>query len=56
MNVDDRLWRETVVAERAKLYAQRNPNPPLSGRQVVAVTLLSLIACIAAYAWAVSVL
>ncbi len=56
MNVDDRLWRETVVAERAKLYAQRNPNPPLSRRQVVAVVLLSLVGCAAAYAAIMSLL
>lgn len=56
MKADDRLWCETIVVERAKLYAQRNPNPLLSRWQVVAVTLLSLVACIATYAWMASVL
>jgi hypothetical protein len=48
------LWDEEVLKERAKIYAQRNPNPPLSGGAVVVVVILAAAATVVAcMAWKV---
>lgn len=54
--MNDELWNDTVTAERARLYARRNPDPPMRPWQVIVVALLGMVGCGAIWLWLTAVL